>query len=147
MEPKEAITDALNKAFPTIVTSGTMMAAAGVVIALVASNETISAIGVYLGKGTLISIFLVTCVLPQILLLGDGVISKTSFTTQIGTMFSHAGSVRLDGHVRGYVSGYIDAEVRGRFNGEVNVHMDIDTTASEESPEELSTSTEEAKKP
>ena len=147
MEPKEAITDALNKAFPTIVTSGTMMAAAGVVIALVASNETISAIGVYLGKGTLISIFLVTCVLPQILLLGDGVISKTSFTTQIGTMFSHAGSVRLDGHVRGYVSGYIDAEVRGRFNGEVNVHMDIDTTASEESPEGLSTSREEAEKP
>ena len=147
MEPKEAITDALNKAFPTIVTSGTMMAAAGVVIALVASNETISAIGVYLGKGTLISIFLVTCVLPQILLLGDGVISKTSFTTQIGTMFSHAGSVRLDGHVRGYVSGFIDAEVRGRFNGEVNVHMDIDTTASEESPEGLSTSREEAEKP
>ena len=145
MEPKEAITDALNKAFPTIVTSGTMMAAAGVVIALVASNETISAIGVYLGKGTLISIFLVTCVLPQILLLGDGVISKTSFTTQIGTMFTHAGSVRLDGHVRGYVSGYIDADVRGRFNGEVNVHMDIDTTASEESPEGLSTSGEEAK--
>jgi predicted RND superfamily exporter protein len=147
MEPKEAITDALNKAFPTIVTSGTMMAAAGVVIALVASNETISAIGVYLGKGTLISIFLVTCVLPQILLLGDGVISKTSFTTQIGTMFSHAGSVRLDGHVRGYVSGFIDAEVRGRFNGEVNVHMDIDTTASEESPEGLSTPGEEAKEP
>ena len=38
LEPKEAITDALNKAFPTIVTSGTMMAAAGGVIAFVASN-------------------------------------------------------------------------------------------------------------
>ena len=135
MEPKEAITDALNKAFPTIVTSGTMMAAAGVVIALVASNETISAIGVYLGKGTLISMLLVTCVLPQILLLGDGVISKTSFTTQRGILFAHAGAIRLDGHVRGYVNGFIDAEIRGRFDGELNVHMDIDTVTTEEPPD------------
>ena len=135
MEPKEAITDALNKAFPTIVTSGTMMAAAGVVIALVASNETISAIGVYLGKGTLISMLLVTCVLPQILLLGDGVISKTSFTTQRGVLFAHAGAIRLDGHVRGYVNGFIDAEIRGRFDGELNVHMDIDTVTTEEPPD------------
>ena len=64
LEPKEAITDALNKAFPTIVTSGTMMAAAGGVIAFVASNETISAIGVYLGKGTLISMLLVRPAFP-----------------------------------------------------------------------------------
>ena len=135
MEPKEAITDALNKAFPTIVTSGTMMAAAGVVIALVASNETISAIGVYLGKGTLISMLLVTCVLPQILLLGDGVISKTSFTTQRGVLFAHAGAIRLDSHVRGYVNGFLDAEIRGRFDGELNVHMDIDTVKTEEPPD------------
>ena len=131
MEPKEAITDALNKAFPTIVTSGTMMAAAGVVIALVASNETISAIGVYLGKGTLISMLLVTCVLPQILVLGDRLISRTSFTTHRGTIFSHEGAVHLDGRVRGFVNGYIDAEIHGRFNGEINVHMDIDTTSSQ----------------
>ena len=127
LEPKEAITDALNKAFPTIVTSGTMMASAGVVIALVASNETISAIGVYLGKGTLISILLVTCVLPQILLLGDGLISKTSFTGRRGTIFSHAGVIHLDGRIRGYVNGYIDAEIHGRFTGDVNAHMEIDT--------------------
>ena len=127
LEPKEAITDALNKAFPTIVTSGTMMASAGVVIALVASNETISAIGVYLGKGTLISILLVTCVLPQILLLGDRLISKTSFTGRRGTIFSHAGVIHLDGRIRGYVNGYIDAEIHGRFTGDVNAHMEIDT--------------------
>ncbi len=131
MEPKDAITDALNKAFPTIVTSGTMMAAAGVVIALVASNETISAIGIYLGKGTLISMLLVTCVLPQILVLGDRLISRTSFTTHRGTIFSHEGAVHLDGRVRGFVNGYIDAEIHGRFNGEINVHMDIDTTSSQ----------------
>ena len=141
MEPKEAITDALNKAFPTIVTSGTMMAAAGVVIALLASNETISAIGVYLGKGTLISMLLVTCILPQILLLGDRLISKTSFSAHRGTIFSHAGVVHLDGHIRGYVNGYIDAEIHGKVNGEINAHMEIDNlkdgqTSAEPAPQE-----------
>ena len=131
LEPREAITDALNKAFPTIVTSGTMMAGAGVVIALLASNETISAIGVYLGKGTLISMLLVTCVLPQILLLGDSLISRTSFALRRGSIFSHTGSVRLDGRVRGYVNGYVDAEIHGRFIGEVNATMELDTLRSD----------------
>ena len=129
MEPQEAITDALNKAFPTVVTSGTMMTAAGVVIALVASNETISAIGVYLGKGTLISMLLVTCVLPQILLLGDRLISKTSFATHRGSLFRSAGAIHLDGRIRGYVNGYVDAEIHGRFTGEINANLAFDTTA------------------
>ena len=137
LEPKEAITDALNKAFPTIVTSGTMMAAAGGVIAFVASNETISAIGVYLGKGTLISMLLVTCVLPQLLLLGDGLISKTSFTSPRGAIFSRTGVVHLDGRIRGYVNGYIDAEIHGRFNGDINAHMEIDTLTETEAPAEI----------
>ena len=143
MEPEAAITDALNKAFPTIVTSGTMMAAAGVVIALVASNETISAIGVYLGKGTLISMLLVTCVLPQILLLGDKLISRTSFAGSRGSIFSHTGVVHLDGRVRGYVNGYIEAEIHGRFSGEVNAHVDIDTV-SEDAHSELPAQEKEA---
>ena len=107
-----------------------MMAAASVVIALVASNETISAIGVYLGKGTLISMLLVTCVLPQILLLGDRFINKTSFTTHRGNLFRASGAIHLDGRLRGYVNGYIDAEIHGRFNGAINANLDIDTTVS-----------------
>ena len=97
-----------------------------------ASNETISAIGVYLGKGTLISMLLVTCVLPQILLLGDRFISKTSFATHRGNLFRSSGAIHLDGHMRGYVNGYIDAEVHGRFSGEINANLDIDTTAVSE---------------
>ncbi len=147
LEPKEAITDALNKAFPTIVTSGTMMAGAGVVIALLASNETISAIGVYLGKGTLISMLLVMCVLPQILLLGDGMISRTSFSGVRSPLFSRSGVVHLNGRVRGYVNGYIDAEVHGRFNGELNAHMDIDTLQRGDGEEPLPARGKEAAEP
>ncbi|MBQ1575548.1 MAG: hypothetical protein IIZ83_01180, partial [Oscillospiraceae bacterium] len=70
-------------------------------------------------------------------------ISKTSFSAHRGTIFSHAGVVHLDGHIRGYVNGYIDAEIHGRFDGELNVHMDIDTVKTEEPPDGLPASGEE----
>ena len=132
LKPREAITEAINRAFPTVVTSGTMMASAGLVIAVAASNETISAIGVYLCKGTLISMLLVTCVLPQILLLGDRFIDRTSFTAHRGTLLTHNGAISLNGRVKGYVNGYIDATVQGRFSGELNAHMDLGGSASAE---------------
>ena len=58
MPLKEAMTETLNLAFPTIITSGAMMALAGMVIGLMTSNEIISGIGLYMGSGTTISIFL-----------------------------------------------------------------------------------------
>lgn len=59
MPIKEAMMLALNQAFPTIVTSGTMLASAGVLIGRLSSDPTISSIGTCLGRGTLISILLV----------------------------------------------------------------------------------------
>ena len=54
-----------------------VLAAAGILIGFLSSNPAISSIGVCLGRGTVISIFLVMGVLPQILLLGDIIIEKT----------------------------------------------------------------------
>ena len=126
MPLREAMIETLNQAFPTIITSGAMLASAGIAIGLMTSNETISAIGVYLGSGTLISIFLVMCVLPQILLMGDIVIKKTSFTIDRGNRVAHrVGLMRIDGRVRGSLDGLIDAEVHGVFRGTLNAIIDI----------------------
>ena len=87
---------------------------------------------------------LVTCILPQILLLGDRLISKTSFSAHRGTIFSHAGVVHLDGHIRGYVNGYIDAEIHGKVNGEINAHMEIDNLKDGQTPAEPAPQEKEA---
>ena len=135
MPLREAMIETLNLAFPTIITSGTMLASAGIVIGFLTSNETISAIGVYLGVGTLISIFLVMCVLPQILLMGDIVIKKTSFSIDRGNRVSRrVGLMRIDGRVRGSLEGLIDAEVHGVFRGTLNAIIDIGGVETLEDP-------------
>lgn len=127
---KEAMTESLNLAFPTIITSGAMMALAGLAIGLLTSNEIISGIGVFIGSGTTISIFLVMCVLPQILLTGDIIIRKTSFNISRGGLIqSRSGLIRIDGRVRGQLNGFIDGEVHGYFRGELNARVDMGTAA------------------
>ena len=128
MPLKQAMTETLNLAFPTIITSGAMMALAGMAIGLLTSNEIISGIGVYIGTGTTISIFLVMCVLPQILLTGDIIIRKTSFTINRGGLVQNrSGLIRIDGRVRGQMNGFIDAEVHGYIRGELNARVDMGT--------------------
>ncbi len=126
MPLKEAMTETLNLAFPTIITSGAMMALAGMVIGLMTSNEIISGIGLYIGSGTTISIFLVMCVLPQMLLVGDIIIRKTSFSINRNTSPQHkTGLIRIDGRVRGKLNGVIDADIHGLFRGELTGIVDI----------------------
>ena len=126
MPLKEAMTETLNLAFPTIITSGAMMALAGMAIGLLTSNEIISGIGLYIGSGTSISIFLVMCVLPQMLLVGDIIIRKTTFSISKNMAPQHkTGLIRIDGRVRGKLNGVIDAEIHGLFRGELTGIVDI----------------------
>lgn len=121
MPPKEAIVQALNLAFPTIVTSGTILSSAGILIYFLTSEPAITAIGECLGRGTLISMVLVLGVLPQILVLGDTIIEKTSFILKAPNPTRHAtGTLRVNGRVRGYINGVVDAEVHGIIQGSVN---------------------------
>ena len=76
----KAISRTLNEAFPTIITSGTIMAASGFVIGFLTSNATIASLGNTLGIGVLISMILVMFVLPVLLYLFDFTIDKTSFS-------------------------------------------------------------------
>ncbi len=144
MPLKQAMIDTLNLAFPTIITSGTMLVSAGFVIGFLTSNETISAIGMYLGMGTTISIFLVMCVLPQILLMGDIIIQKTSFTIKKSASVTHkTGTIRINGRVRGKLDGVIDAEVHGVFRGSIIAMVDVgDIEQLPEGTEEIPEATE-----
>ena len=125
MPKKEAVVEALNESFPTIITSGCILAAAGVFIGFLSSDEAISSIGLCLGRGTSISIILVMSVLPQLLLLGDFLIEKTAFTI---TLPDHSrgqkGNLAIDGRVKGYVSGMIDGDFKGQIQGTLSVAVD-----------------------
>ena len=125
MPLKDAVVESLNEAFPTIITSGTILASAGILIGFLSTNPAIASIGVCLGRGTLISIFLVMGILPQILLLGDVIIEKTAITLKHHLPIqAHSGVMRVDGHVRGYVSGMVDGEFNGIIHGAINAAVD-----------------------
>ena len=125
MPLKDAVIESLNEAFPTIVTSGTIMASASILIGLISSTPAIASIGVCLGRGTLISIFLVMVILPQLLMLGDLIIERTAFTLKPHfPIQSRSGSIRLDGHVRGYVSGMVNADFNGVVYGSINATVE-----------------------
>ena len=130
MKPRDAIITALNEAFPTIFTSGTILAVAGSLIGVMTTNPVIASIGTCLGRGTIISIVLVLGVLPQILLLGDTLMERTSFemkTLKLPTRTA-SGTMRVDGHVRGYISGVVDADFSGVLHGQMNAAISTGTT-------------------
>jgi len=130
MKPRDAIIEALNEAFPTIFTSGTILAVAGSLIGVMTTNPVIASIGTCLGRGTIISIVLVLGVLPQILLLGDTLMERTSFemkTLKLPTRTAN-GTMRVDGHVRGYISGVVDADFSGVLHGQMNAAISTGTT-------------------
>ena len=133
MRPKEAIIAALNEAFPTIFTSGTILAVAGALIGVMTTNPVIAAIGTCLGRGTVISIVLVMAVLPQILLIGDTIVERTSFDVKVPVDLSRvnrtaSGNMRVSGRVRGYVNGVIDAEIKGTLKASVTSGTTIEPT-------------------
>ncbi|MCR5178089.1 MAG: MMPL family transporter [Lachnospiraceae bacterium] len=120
MERKEAIIESLNFAFPTIITSGSMMILAGVFIGRMTSDPCIAGIGECLGRGTTISVFLVMFVLPQILLIGDRIIAKTAFdiSTPVRTREEY-GTVVVNGAIRGTVNGTVIGTMNAIVRGEV----------------------------
>ena len=78
MDRREAIIETMNLSFPTIITSGTMMVLAGLMIGRMVSQCVIAGIGRYVGVGTIITLVLVNFCLPQILLFGDWFIRVTT---------------------------------------------------------------------
>lgn len=122
MSRRDAIIETMNFAFPTIVTSGSMMALAGILIGQMSSDGAICGIGQCLGRGTIISLITVMFVLPQILLVGEKIIEKTSFAVSMPLkMEKTTGLMRVDGMVQGQINGTIVGELHGFVRGEANL--------------------------
>jgi len=134
MPHKQAIVQALNEAFPTVFTSGIMMASAGLLIGNMSAQPVVSIMGTCIGRGTIISIILVLFILPSILVLGDSIIERTRFRVKslAPPRTERSGSMTVKGHIKGYISGMVDAD----FNGTIHGSMDAVITAgtAEESP-------------
>ena len=126
MSKKEAIIETMNFAFPTIVTSGSMLALAGIFIGRMSSDGAICGIGQCLGRGTIISIIIVMFVLPQILLLGEKIIDKTSFAVSIPLKLEKtSGLIRVDGIVQGQVNGTVMGEMHGFIRGDASLFINM----------------------
>jgi predicted RND superfamily exporter protein len=75
---KEAIRKAIGGHIIAILTSAAILATAGFTLALTSTNKIIAELGTLLGRGTLLSLLMVTCVLPALLVLFDRLIQKTT---------------------------------------------------------------------
>ena len=124
MDHQQAIVDTLNFAFPTVLTSGTILTVAGTLIGQMTSEAAIAGIGQSLGRGTIISMFLVLFVLPQILLIGSGIVDKTSFAVpKVIRKREATGRVFVDGVVSGQINGSVSGIMRANVEGDVNLNL------------------------
>ena len=140
MERKQAVIEALDQSFPTILTSGSIMAVAGFLIGGISTDATIGSVGLTLGRGTVTSIILVMTVLPQLLLLGDSLIERTAITlNRDRKQRFNRGTMRLDGHIRGHVAGFIDGEFKGVVHGSIDALVE----SKYQVPQELDEADEE----
>jgi len=122
---KKSIIDTMNLSFPTIITSGTMLAVAGTLIGKMTSDCAIFGIGKCLGRGTIISLFITMFVLPQILLVGDTIIEKTAFVMNMPVKQKRTeGLVRIDGIVRGRIDGVVTGTMHALVRGNVSAFVE-----------------------
>lgn len=71
MDKKEALLYAINTAIPTVFTSGLILTICGFIVGFVASQTSISTVGILLGKGALVSSLVVMFILPSFLYVLD----------------------------------------------------------------------------
>ncbi|MGN0314246.1 MAG: MMPL family transporter [Fusicatenibacter sp.] len=131
MDHRQAIIETMNFAFPTIITSGTVLSVAGILVGRMTSDAAIVGIG-SIGRGTIISMILVMFVLPQILLLGSTIVDKTSFAMPVKEQTaSTSGRIRIEGMVQGEIHGIISGTVRATVDGDVNLNVISGVVAEE----------------
>ncbi len=132
IDHRTAIIETLNFAFPTIITSGAIMSICGFLIGSMTSEAVIACIGESLGRGTVISIVMVMFALPQILLIGSGVIDKTSFSvpSMVEKKSAH-GKVSVNGMVHGTINGTVRGMMHATVEGDIDLNL-ISGSANEE---------------
>ena len=83
---REAMVEAVNEAFATVLTSGSIMTIAGLLISFRISDVYVGHIGLAVGRGALISVILVLTVLPQLLVLFNRLIDRTTFAVHLNEL-------------------------------------------------------------
>lgn len=78
MSKKQAVAETVATVTTSLLTSGTVLAVIGFILSFVSSHGIISQLGLYLGRGTLLSMASVFFALPAMLYIFDGVIGKTT---------------------------------------------------------------------
>jgi predicted RND superfamily exporter protein len=78
---KEAGEYAAEKAGMSIVMSSLVLSSAGFVVSFTFTQEALSQLGILIGRGALLSGFFAIFILPQVLILLDKLILKTSFNS------------------------------------------------------------------
>jgi predicted RND superfamily exporter protein len=75
---KQALSKTYTDTLRSILVSASILASASFSLALVSTNSIVSELGMLLGRGTLLSLFMVVLFLPALLTIFDGFISKTT---------------------------------------------------------------------
>lgn len=78
-----AVKQAVSEAFPTVLTSGTIMTVAAFLVGMLTSDPLISSMGMTLATGTLISVIFVMTVLPALLAVLDPFFEKTKLKRRL----------------------------------------------------------------
>ncbi len=124
LSAEEAIVVAVNKAFPTVFTSGTIMAVMGFLLGGISTEPTNAVMGECIGRGTVISMILVLFVLPCILVIGNKIVERTSFSMKGAGIdvseYEDFGRMKVKGRIHGWVEGIIDGEVDATVYGRVH---------------------------
>lgn len=82
MTAKEAIQKTINEKTFSIAVPASILTSVGVILAWTSSNPIISAIGLLLGRGTVLAFILVVFLLPALLVLFDRLIAKTTLNAK-----------------------------------------------------------------
>ena len=83
--PREAVHHALGETFVSLVVSAGILSSAGFALTFASSLSAVSSLGFLLGRGALMSLVLVTCFLPALLVYGDGIIRRTTLNAGFHT--------------------------------------------------------------
>ncbi len=79
---REAVIQSTREAIPSILPPAAILTAVGFVLGLISSLRIVSDLGIMLGRGAILSFLMVSLLLPQLLMLFDRVIEKTTKNRQ-----------------------------------------------------------------
>ena len=79
MGKRKAVIGTLNTNFESVLTSGLILAAAGLCLGLESSLEVVAELGILLARGTLLSMVMVALALPALLMLFDPLTSRLTY--------------------------------------------------------------------